>query len=128
MSEEKKVGYMWRIGATTADGIQTDITGNFSLGASDDEINGVLDRFHHIFSRQRARTTLVGEEDTLRKEKSTLQELREQLRVASEKESPKSAEKHQVEMLRRNITELESRISNREQGIESLKALIDPAP
>lgn len=125
MSEDKKnVGYMWRIGAQTADGVQTDITGNFSLDATDDEINGVLDRFHHIFDRQRARTTLIGEEDTLKKEKASLESMRESLAKASEKEKTNQAERANIEALKRSITEFEARIANREQGIVSLKALI----
>lgn len=125
MSEEKKnVGYMWRIGAQTADGVQTDITGNFSLNATDDEINSVLDRFHHIFDRQRARTTLSGEEDTLKKEKASLESMRESLAKASDKEKTNAAERANIEALKRSITEFEARIANREQGIVSLKALI----
>lgn len=125
MSDNKKsVGYMWRVGCQTADGVSVDITGNFSLEATDDEINGTLDRFHHIFDRQRARTTLIGEEDTLKKEKATLEEMRKQLGVASDKENPKSSEKQQIEALKRSINEFETRIAAREQGVMSLKALI----
>ena len=122
--EKKSVGYMWRIGAQTADGVNTDITGNFSLDATDDEINQVLDRFHHIFDRQRARTTLVGEGDTLRKEKANLEAEREELRKASEKEKQNMAEKQHIVALKQSITNFEARIAARERGIESLKALI----
>lgn len=124
MNEKKDVGYMWRIGTQTADGVSTDITGNFPVDASDDVINATLDRFHHIFDRQRAKSLLADEENTLAKEKASLESMRESLLKNSEKERTTSAERQNIEALKRSITEFEARIANREAGIESLKKLI----
>jgi predicted RNase H-like nuclease (RuvC/YqgF family) len=122
--DKKSVGYMWRIGSQSADGITTDITGNFNVGASDDEINATLDRFHNIFYRQRAKSTLADEENTLRKELSALEILRAGLAEAGKKENPNSRERQNFEAQKNQIQELEARISSREAGIESLKKLI----
>jgi hypothetical protein len=126
MSEEKKekIGYAFRIGAQTADGINIDVTGNFPIGAPNEVINVELDKLVDIFSRQRAKTLLAGEEDTLRKEKASLESMRKSLAKAFEKEKTNASERANIDALKRSIVEFEARIANREQGVVSLKALI----
>ncbi len=128
MSEKEKVGYAFRIGAQTADGINIDVTGNFPIGAADSVINTELDKWINIFSRQRAKTLLSEEENTLKKEKATLESERESLRKLSEKVKTNMTERNHIEALRQRIAEFEARIASREQGVASLKQLIDPAP
>jgi len=126
MSEQEKkkdVGYMWRIGCQTAEGITIDITGNFGLNADDNEINAQLDRFHNIFSRQRAKTVLAEEKRLLVDQKNTHAQLVEQLRVASEKQSTRTADKQQLESLKQNVERMTMQIAAREKGIESLEKL-----
>lgn len=126
MDEEKKkdIGYAFRIGAQTADGISIDITGNFPIGAPDNVINVELDKWINIFSRQRARTVLVEEERLLSDAKATHAALVEQIRKESEREHTKTAERQAFEALKVNKDRVEAQITQREQGIESLKKLI----
>lgn len=126
MSEEKKkdIGYAFRIGAQTADGISIDVTGNFPIGAPDAAINLELDKWINIFSRQRAKTVLAEEERLLKDAQNTRTQLIEQLRQAEEKSGTKTAERQQLIGLRQNVERLETQIAQREQGIDSLKKLI----
>lgn len=125
MSEDKKkdIGYAFRIGAQTAEGISIDITGNFPVGCPDDVINVELDKWVTIFSRQRAKTVLAEEKKLLSNDKKTQALFVEQLRQASEKEATKTAEKQQLASLKQNIERIESQIKSREEGIESLEKL-----
>jgi len=124
MSDEKKAGYMFRIGCQTADGITVDMTGNFEIGATDATINKEFDRMVNIFSRQRAKTVLAGEELSLKNDRAALESEREELRKASEKETKNMSEKQHIVALKQSIASFETRIAARESGIESLKALI----
>jgi len=126
MSEEKKekVGYAFRIGAQTADGINIDVTGNFPVGATNEVINTELDKWIDVFSRQRAKTVLADEENTLKKEKATLESERESLRALAAKEKTNQQERNHMEALKQRITEFEARIAAREQGVESLKKML----
>jgi len=121
---KKDIGYAFRIGAQTADGISIDVTGNFPIGAPDDVINLELDKWISIFSRQRAKTVLAEEENLLAKEKSTLEALREQFAKASENEITKTRDKQAYENMKQNVERVEATIAQREKGIESLKKLI----
>lgn len=126
MSEEKKkdIGYAFRIGAQTAEGITIDVTGNFPIGAPDDVINVELDKWINIFSRQRAKTVLAEEERLLKDAQNTRAQMIEQLRLAEEKGAAKTAERQQILSLKQNVERLDMQIAQREQGIESLKKLI----
>lgn len=126
MSEEKKkdIGYAFRIGAQTAEGITIDITGNFPVNAPNDVINVELDKWVDIFSRQRAKTVLADEERSLEKDKDMLAHLKEDFRLAGERERLKSAEKQAYEGMKQNIARITAQIEAREKGIVSLKALL----
>lgn len=126
MSDDKKkdIGYAFRIGAQTADGISIDVTGNFPIGAADDVVNLELDKWVNIFSRQRAKTVLAEEERLLKDSKHTRTQLVEQLRQAEEKGASKMAERQHLVTMKQNIEQMDAQISRREQGIESLKKLI----
>jgi len=126
MSEEKKkdIGYAFRIGAQTADGISIDVTGNFPIGAPDEVINLELDKWINIFSRQRAKTVLAEEERLLKDAQNTRTQMIEQLRQAEEKGTAKTAERQQIQTLKQTVERLDTQIAQRELGIESLKKLI----
>lgn len=123
MSEEKKIGYAFRIGAQTAEGISIDVTGNFPVGAPDETINIELDKWIGIFSRQRAKTVLIEEERLQKDAQSTRAQLVEQLRKAEGKGAAKTAEKQQLATLKQTIERMDTQIAQREQGIDSLKKL-----
>ena len=127
MSEDKKkeVGYAFRIGAQTDDGISIDITGNFAPDVPNDIANTELDKWVAILGRQRAKTVLANEESTLNKERNALESLRQQLRdMPPEGEVRKDADKQAYTALKNKIHATEAVIAQREQGIESLKKLI----
>jgi hypothetical protein len=121
---KEKIGYAFRIGAQTGDGISIDITGNFPIGAPDEVINVELDKWINIFSRQRAKEVLMKEQDLLNRDKAQHAMAVEELRLASEKENTKSAEKMQLQSMKQSVARFEQQVANRERGIESLKTLI----
>ncbi len=125
MSEDKKIGYAFRVGAQTADGITIDVTGNFQVGASSTTINAELDNWVQIFARQRAKTLLIEEENTLGKERATLAQLTEQLHDRAETANPKASERANTENIKSNVDRLKAAISAREQGVASLKKLCE---
>jgi hypothetical protein len=124
MSDEKKIGYAWRIGCQTAEGITIDITGNFPVDAPDAVINTELDKWIDIFSRQRAKTVLAEEERLLKDSQSTHKSLVEQIRKESEKTHTKTAEKQAFDALKTQCERVEAQIAQREAGIASLKLLV----
>jgi len=121
--EKKDIGYAFRIGAQTADGISIDITGNFPVGCPNDVINTELDKWIEIFSRQRAKTVLAEEQKLLANDKRTHATFLDQLRQANETAGTKTAEKQQLASLKQNVDRLEATIKAREEGIASLEKL-----
>jgi hypothetical protein len=121
--KKKDIGYAFRIGAQTAEGISIDITGNFGVNAPDEVINKELDKWINIFSRQRAKTVLLEEQKLLSNEKKTHAQFVEQLRQANETAGTKTAEVQARASLKQNVDRLEATIKAREEGIASLEKL-----
>ena len=124
MAEEKKVGYVFNIGAQTDDGISIQITGNLPLEVDMDVANKELDKWSEAFYRQRAKAILAKEEEALSKDKHALAQLHEQFDEQNKKEDLKAADRRDLDGLRQAINSAASRIEAREAGIESLKKLI----
>jgi hypothetical protein len=124
MSDEKKIGYAWRVGCQTAEGITIDVTGNFPVDAPNAVINTELDKWIDIFSRQRAKTVLIEEERLLKDAKLTHASLLDQIRKESEKTHAKTSEKQSFDALKTQCERVEAQIAQREAGIASLKLLV----
>lgn len=123
MEDKKNIGYAFRIGAQTDDGITVDVTGNFPIGAPNDVINVELDKWVNIFSRQRGKTVLLAEQKLLRDEQNALDSARAQLQVLAEKEVLKRADELAATNLKQQIANYETRVKMREQSVASLTKL-----
>ncbi len=122
-----------RVSAQTADGITVGFIEYLPHDTNKDALNTRTDLLVEVLTRQRMKVLLAGEEDTLEREKATVETLRKQLvdleaKAHLEATNRKSgiattATETNVQNVRTNLNHVEAQIASREKGIESLRKL-----
>ena len=128
--EDKKVGYMFRIGCDLGNGKVIDVTGNFPTGASVKEMADELDKVEMAVDRARAKVLLSQEEHKLtvasHHESIVFNDLAKfEESIRGKKAS--SQDKVQQNNLTVNLQKYRNDIENAKKSIESLKQLIESA-
>ena len=126
MSEEnKKVGHVYQIAYDLGNGRQFSVNGNFSQGASGDEMFAEAVKCLDVADRIRARCELELLERELEIRKKALERCKKDLYTIQQKHKKSSTDENQMISIKANIEKIIEDVADGEQNLMNARAKVN---